>query len=149
MNNNISIIGIGRLGICVSLCLEKIGYNVLGVDTTESYIKNINNKNLHSSEPDVSNLLKESKNFVATQCLEDALKFSDIIFIYVATPSCGGDKHYDHTVLGKVLMSINEKKVENKHIVIGCTVIPGYITNIGNYLIKDFLIEDRTFADDK
>ena len=137
MNNNISIIGIGKLGICVGLCLEKAGYNVLGVDTISSYVNEINEKTLKSPEPSVSNMLENSKNFSATTSLEDALNFSDTIFIYVATPSGGGNKHYDHTVLGKVLMSINERKVQNKHIVIGCTVIPGYITEIGNFLIQD------------
>jgi UDPglucose 6-dehydrogenase len=34
-------------------------------------------------------------------------------------------------------MNINAKKVANKHIVIGCTVIPGYIEGTGNYLIQD------------
>ena len=137
MNTNISVIGIGRLGICVSLCLEKAGYNVLGVDTITSYVDQINDKTLNSSEPRVSDMLKESKNLSATTSLDEALKFSDTIFIYVATPSGGGDRHYDHSVLGKVLMSINERKVENKHIVIGCTVIPGYIREVGNFLIRD------------
>jgi UDPglucose 6-dehydrogenase len=137
MNNNISIIGIGKLGICVGLCLEKAGYNVLGVDTISTYVNEINQKTLKSPEPSVSNMLENSKNFLATTSLEDALNFSNTIFIYVATPSGGGNKHYDHTVLGKVLMSINERKVQNKHIVIGCTVIPGYITEIGNFLIQD------------
>jgi len=137
MSKNISVVGIGRLGICVSLCLEKAGYNVLGVDTITSYVKDINEKTLNSPEPNVTKMLKESKHFSATTCLEDALEFSDVIFIYVATPSGGGNKHYDHTMLGKLLMSINEKKVVNKHIVIGCTVIPGYIKEVGNFLIKD------------
>jgi UDPglucose 6-dehydrogenase len=137
MNNNISIIGIGKLGICVGLCLEKAGYNVLGVDTISTYVNEINEKTLKSPEPNVSNMLENSRNFSATTNLEDALNFSDIIFIYVATPSAGGNKHYDHNVLGKVLMSINERKVKNKHIVIGCTVIPGYIREIGCFLIQD------------
>jgi UDPglucose 6-dehydrogenase len=34
-------------------------------------------------------------------------------------------------------MSINARKVANKHIVIGCTVIPGYIEGVGKYLIQD------------
>ena len=137
MTRNISIIGIGRLGICVALCLEKVGYNILGVDTIESYVKQINDKVIESPEPGVSKMLKESKNFKATTNIDDVIKFSDIIFIYVATPSSGGDKHYDHNVLGKVLLSINERKVKNKHIVIGCTVIPGYIQDVGKFLIKD------------
>lgn len=39
--------------------------------------------------------------------------------------------------LHQVLMNINAKKVANKHIVIGCTVIPGYIEGTGKYLIQD------------
>lgn len=137
MNKNISIIGIGRLGICVGLCLEKVGYNILGVDVFPEYVDKINNKTLISPEPSVTELLKKSKNFKATLNLKDVIEFSNIIFIYVATPSSGGNKHYDHTMLGNVLMNLNKEKVKNKHIVIGCTVIPGYINQIGNFLIKD------------
>lgn len=134
---NISIIGIGRLGICVGLCLEHSGYNVLGVDVVVDYVNSINNKTLDSPEPRVSEMLRESKNFRATTNLDEALKFSDLILIYVATPSSGGDKFYDHTTLGRVLMKINDRKVQDKHVVIGCTVIPGYIRDVGNYLLKD------------
>jgi UDPglucose 6-dehydrogenase len=134
---NISIIGIGRLGICVALCLEKVGYNVLGVDISQQYINKINNKTFVSPEPKVTEMLRKSSNFNATTQLSDALKFSDLILIYVATPSSGGSKFYDHTFLGRVLMSINKNKVSNKHLVIGCTVIPGYIDTVGKYLISD------------
>jgi nucleotide sugar dehydrogenase len=135
--NKISIIGIGRLGLCVALCLEKKGFNIIGVDVFPDYVEKINNKTLISNEPSVMELLKESKNFKATPSMEEALNFSDLILIYVATPSSGGNKHYDHTMLGNVLLNINKKKVQNKHIVIGCTVIPGYINKVGKYLIKD------------
>ena len=136
-NKNISIIGVGRLGICVGLCLEHAGYNVLGVDVFPDYVEKINNKTLFSPEPSVNKMLSDSINFSATTNFDEALVFSDIIFIYVATPSSGGEKFYDHTTLGNILMKINERKVQNKHIVIGCTVTPGYIRDVGNFLIKD------------
>ena len=136
-NKNISIIGVGRLGICVCLCLEHAGYNVLGVDVFPDYVEKINNKTLFSPEPSVNKMLSNSINFSATTNFDEALVFSDIIFIYVATPSSGGEKFYDHTTLGNILMKINERKVQNKHIVIGCTVTPGYIREVGNFLIKD------------
>lgn len=139
MNKNISIIGIGRLGLCVALCLEKAGYNVLGSDVISEYVDKINSKTLNSPEPLVNEYLQTSKNFKATTDFNEVINFSDIILIYVATPSSGGKKHYDHTVLGQVLMKLNNQKVENKHIVIGCTVIPGYIRDVGNFLIMDCL----------
>ena len=36
----ISIIGIGRLGLCLALCFEKSGYEVLGMDLRENYVNN-------------------------------------------------------------------------------------------------------------
>lgn len=137
MSKNISIVGVGRLGICVGLCLEYAGYNVLGVDIFPDYVSKINNKTLQSTEPNVEKMLRESKNFHATTSLEEALAFSDLVLIYVATPSTGGETFYDHTTLGKILMQINKHQVKNKHIVIGCTVIPGYIREVGNTLLKD------------
>lgn len=135
--NNISIIGIGRLGLCTALCFEAKGYNVVGVDTIESYVDNINNKKFKSLEPSVERYLQNSKNLRATTLLKDAIDHSDLIMIYVPTPSVQGPESYDHSILSNVLSSINEYKVENKHVVIGCTIIPGYINNVGRHLIKD------------
>lgn len=136
-HKNISIIGIGRLGICAALVFEKAGYNVCGVDIFPSYVDNVNNKTLNSAEPNVSNYLKESKNFHATLSLDEALEFSDLIFILVATPTGVGVKSYDHSTLSRVLCDINKRRVKDKSVVIGCTVLPGYIRNTGRFLLRD------------
>lgn len=60
-----------------------------------------------------------------------------VLFICVDTPSTGGDRHYDHSKLSGVLQQINKFKPSNKHIMIMCTVMPGYIREVGRYLIKD------------
>ena len=136
-NENLTVIGVGRLGICAALCFEKAGFNVLGVDINEEYVKKLNDKTFESPEPAVSELLKQSKNFKATCCFDEGLKFSDVYLIYVDTPTTPEGTAYDHKNLNKVLSLINAKQVENKHIVICCTVFPGYIENEGKKLIKD------------
>lgn len=136
-DNNITVIGIGKLGICTALCFEHAGYDVLGVDVTQSYVDQINNKKLNSSEPLVNEYLQESKRFKATTSLEEGLEFSDLYFIIVATPSTPHEEAYDHSALSKILFEINKRKVENKHIIICCTVFPGYIRNVGSDLLKD------------
>ena len=40
---NITVIGIGKLGLCFSLILEKYGFNVLGVDVDDIYVYSLNN----------------------------------------------------------------------------------------------------------
>jgi nucleotide sugar dehydrogenase len=134
---NVSVIGIGRLGLCFALVLEKKGFDVCGSDINAAYVRVLNSKQLASPEPGVTQLLTTSRTFKATVSLEEAAKHSDMLFILVDTPSTGGERHYDHSKLGSVLMALNNLKVENKHIVIGCTVLPGYIAKVGRFLLKD------------
>jgi len=134
---NVSVIGIGRLGLCFALVLENKGYNVVGVDLNTPYVKKINSKTLKSNEPRVEELLAASRNLRATESLAEGANHSDALFILVDTPSTGGERHYDHSKLGSVLSALNALKVKNKHIVIGCTVLPGYIAKVGRFLIQD------------
>ena len=136
-HNNITVIGIGRLGLCTALSFEKAGYNVLGVDISSDYVSMLNNKHLRLPEPQVDQFLQNSINFKATCSLDEGLNHSDVYYIMVDTPSTPSKEAYDHSKLGKVLSEINKRKVENKHIVIGCTIFPGYIRTIGKFLLRD------------
>ena len=83
------------------------------------------------------NLLINSKNFTASLELDEGLEHSDIIFIMVKTPNSGSNKFYDHSIVSDLLQKINDKKVENKHIIIGCTLMPKYIDEVGSFLLSD------------
>jgi len=123
----ISVIGIGKLGLCFSLSLEACGYDVLGVDINEPYVNSLNNKTFSSTEPMVSEMLAVSENFVATTVLEKAVKHSDIIFIVVATPSLPSGR-YDHSQIEIVcdnLMTLGAQHTP-KHLIINCTTMPKY-----------------------
>eukprot|EP01126_Amoeba_proteus_P013019 TRINITY_DN1542_c0_g1_i1.p2 TRINITY_DN1542_c0_g1~~TRINITY_DN1542_c0_g1_i1.p2 ORF type:complete len:171 (-),score=18.00 TRINITY_DN1542_c0_g1_i1:736-1248(-) len=124
---NLTVLGVGRLGICVALNSERKGYNVLGVDVIPHYVEQLNNKTFQSPEPYVTQYLQESKNFRATLSLDEGLVFSDKIFLLVATPTGIGEKSYDHSHLSNLLMQI----------VVGCTVLPGYMSTVGRYLLRD------------
>jgi len=134
---NITLIGVGRLGICTALVFEKAGYTVLGVDIIEDYVRKINEKTLDSPEPEVNGYLQASKNFRCSCSMEEGVAFSDMLFVCVDTPSTGGKRHYDVTKLSNVLSKINKLKPSNKHIMIMCTVMPGYIREVGRHLIRD------------
>eukprot|EP01028_Stygiella_incarcerata_P011025 TRINITY_DN603_c0_g1_i2.p2 TRINITY_DN603_c0_g1~~TRINITY_DN603_c0_g1_i2.p2 ORF type:complete len:376 (+),score=113.98 TRINITY_DN603_c0_g1_i2:103-1230(+) len=133
----VSVFGIGKLGICFALVLEKAGYDVLGIDVFPDYCDKVNKKTLKSSEPEVEKLLAASKNLRATTSFDEGIAFSDTYFLMVATPSSGGEKHYDHSVVNRLLSQFNARRLENKHIVIGCTIIPGYIRHVGRLLLRD------------
>jgi len=137
---NITVIGIGKLGLGFSLLLEKYGNFVLGVDIFEDYINNLNNKTIEFHEDGYNNLLKNSKNFFATKDLQQGIEFSDTIYILVQTPNGGSSRYYDHTILSNLLVKISNLNYTNKNIIIGCTVMPGYINQVAKTLLPNCLI---------
>ena len=134
---NITVIGIGKLGLGFALLLEHAGYNVLGVDIFQDYVNRINEKTMEFSEPNYNCLLQKSENLKATTNIDEGLNHSNLIFIIVQTPNGGGSRFYDHSILSNLLEKINNKKPSNKHFIIGCTVMPNYIQDIGKELIKN------------
>ena len=129
-------VGLGRLGLCTALKFEEAGWDVLGSDVFPSYVESINSKTLRSSEPGVEEALRKSRNLRATLSLSEVVNHADILFILVATPTGVGDEAYDTSTLSRVLRDIAALSPKNKHVVICCTVMPGYIANTGSYLLE-------------
>ena len=134
MNKNISIIGVGKLGLCFGLNLERKGFNVIGVDINEEYVTALNNKTFESNEPGVNELLCSSKNIQFTTNVSKALH-NDILFVIVETPSTSEWK-YDHTQIEAVATSLIElgKQDRCKELIISCTTFPGYCDTLHNKL---------------
>ena len=127
----LSLIGIGKLGLCFALTLEKSGYDVLGCDIDESYINAINAKTFKSDEEGVESALQEAINFEATLELKRCVEHSDILFLLVATPSLPNGK-YDHSQIESVVDQLLtfELYSEHKHLVICCTTMPEYCDTV-------------------
>ena len=126
----ISVIGIGRLGLCFALTLDRAEYDVLGVDISPQYVKAVNDKTLKSDEENVERYLQASQNFVATTSLQSAVEFSDMLYVVVATPSLPTGR-YDHSQVDSVvenLIKLGPQK--NKHLIICCTTMPGYCDTV-------------------
>lgn len=123
----VSIIGIGRLGLCWALALENAGYSVLGADISAEYVDSLNIKAFKSEEPEVSERLMRSSSFRATVDIYEATYFSDTLFVFVATPSLP-DGRYDHRQIDSALAHLPTvpPELRPKYVVIGCTVFPGY-----------------------
>jgi nucleotide sugar dehydrogenase len=133
----VTVIGVGRLGLPMALVYEKAGFDVIGVDVSNDYVKALNNRSLKSFEPNVEAYLQSSTSLTATTSLLEGLNHSDIIFIVVPTPNGGGDNHYDCQILGNLFLKINALAPSNKHFIISCTVMPGYIDNTAKLLLSN------------
>lgn len=133
---NISVIGIGKLGLCLSLNLEKNGHSIVAVDINEKYIDSLIKKTFKTSEPFVCEYLNAACNIDFTTNLKNALN-NDIIFIVVQTPSTQEWK-YDHTHIENIVTQLISfgKQNSRKDIIINCTTFPGYCEDLNNRLKK-------------
>ena len=130
----ITIIGVGKLGLCLALNLERAGYDIVAIDTNKDYIEQLKNKTFNSPETGVNGFLKESNKIEFTTDIEQGIK-NDIIFIVVSTPSTQ-DWKYDHTNIDNVLNKLISigKQPQRKELIINCTTFPGYCESISDKL---------------
>jgi nucleotide sugar dehydrogenase len=137
MDKNISIIGVGKLGLCLGLNLEKKGFNITGVDMFEDYIQSLNTKTFNTTEPSVNEYLYKSKNIIFTTELPKALQ-NDTIFVVVRTPSTY-DWKYDHSQIEHIADQLIQlgKQSTRKDLIINCTTFPGYCDTLQEKL-KDY-----------
>ena len=122
----IGLIGAGRLGLCFALLVERAGYTVVASDVREDYIKDLRKGVLGTTEPDVHDLLWNSKNITFTTNNWDVIEQCDLIFTFVATPSLE-DGSYNVSAVDKVVQDIttSSSKLSGKSLVVGCTTNPG------------------------
>tara|TARA_B100001094_G_C18129731_1_gene771525 strand:+ start:193 stop:1293 length:1101 start_codon:yes stop_codon:yes gene_type:complete len=127
----VSVIGVGKLGLCFSLTLEKNGYDVLGLDVNPQYVESLNSRTFKSAEQGVNELLGSANNFKATLSLEDIIDHSSVLFVVVATPSLPNGR-YDHSQVDGLVQSLKDlgPQKNNKELVICCTTMPGYCDQI-------------------
>lgn len=134
--NKIAVVGIGRLGLCFALNLERVGYKVYGIDIDEEYVKQIQTKKITSNEPLVESYLNEAKNFIATTDLSIIEKENlKIIYLVLPTPS-NSDGSFSHEHIDDFIKNFRKNVSTNcqRHIVIGSTVMPGYCDLIAKEL---------------
>lgn len=136
MVNKIAVIGVGKLGICFALNLERAGFEVWGVESNSDYLELLRNGKFDSDEPEVNNMLSQASGLHLTHDLSCIIE-RDVrdIFIMVATPSLP-DGSYDHSQVDRVadrLMQMGDSGLE-RHIYVGCTTMPGYCNGLGHRL---------------
>lgn len=129
MNEKVSVVGLGKLGLGLSLCFAGAGIETLGVDVNEDVVGSINKGKTPIVEPEYQELLtKLGKNFRATTSHTEAIDETDITFILVATPSIG-DGRFSNRYVKSALKSLAEafgKSQKSYHLfVISSTVVPG------------------------
>lgn len=138
--NSISVIGLGKLGLCSAVCFASKGYKVIGVDIDSQRVDLINKGQNPISETDLTKTLKRCKdNLKATTDYKEAISNSQVTFIVVATPS-EADGSFSNQQLEESLKAIGlalKDKNDYHLVVITSTVMPGISEHVGKFILEE------------
>lgn len=132
---NISVFGLGYVGIVAAGCMASEGHQVIGVDPNPTKVDLMNQGVSPIVEQDIGKLVKSAvslKRLTATHSVADAVNATQLLLICVGTPSerTGAlDLRYVRKVceeIGVALRNIDDYKV----IVIRSTILPGSMRNL-------------------
>ena len=86
--HRVSVVGLGKLGLPLTVCLASKGFQVIGVDIDERKVNAINSGISPVRETNLQETLARHKDsIVATLDYDYALKNSDVTFVFTNTPS--------------------------------------------------------------
>lgn len=135
----ISIVGIGKLGLCTAACLAHKGYKVIGVDVNPGVVQAVNNGKSPIYEPGLDELMKHPQGHLsATHDCRYAIENSEITFIIVPTPS-EQDGSFSTKYVEEASRDIasNLKQKDDFHIIaLVSTVTPGTTDGVVKSLLE-------------
>jgi UDPglucose 6-dehydrogenase len=134
---SIGVIGIGKLGLCMTLSLEASGYNLVCYEKNKELASAISNKTLETIEPGVKECLEASKNITMVSSLSPIYTLPSI-FVVVATPSLN-DGSYNHSAIDEVVENLlmlnkNSPNYDDKLLVISSTTMPLFCNTVQDRL---------------
>lgn len=137
--NRISIVGIGKLGLCMAASLASRGYQVIGADVRRDLVDKINQGECPIQEPGLADLIKKhSAQIRATTSVTEAVQESEITFVVVATP-LKADHRFSNAYLEKAIQEMGQalRGKKDRHVVaITSTVMPGTLESLIKPLLE-------------
>ncbi len=103
---NLSVFGLGKLGLCSAACFASRGHNVIGVDTDMEVVRRLRAGECPVDETGLEGLLEScGDNLHVTEDAAEAVSESDVILIIVPTPS-GADGRFCNGYVESVLRTV-------------------------------------------
>ena len=137
---NISVVGLGKLGLCLAACFAEKGYQVTGIDIDKNKIALINEGENPIQETGLTQLINKCKNNLkATSDYGETILNSQVTFVVVATPS-EADGSFSNEQLEKTLRKIGavlKEKNDYHLVVITSTVMPGTTEHLAKFTLEE------------
>ena len=132
----IAIYGLGYVGLTAAACLTKEGHQVLGVDVSETKVREVNSGYSPIEEPGLAELLRsglENKLLRAVNDPTGEINACDLAIVCVGTPSAPDGSHnmsYIAEVSRQISRAIDPERRTPLTVVYRSTIRPGTVDTI-------------------
>ena len=132
---DISVFGLGYVGVVTAACLAREGHEVIGVDISEEKVNLINAGHSPVIENDIEELIRAvvaQKNLRTTIMHDEAIKNSDMAIVCVGTPSKrdgGLETSHVETVARQIGAALRDRS-RPFAVVLRSTTVPGTTRNL-------------------
>lgn len=140
---NVSIFGLGYVGVVSAACLAKDGHHVIGVDIEQTKVDLIDQGKMPIIEKDIGEIIRQAVQagrLRATTNTAEAVNHTELSMVCVGTPSqLNGNLNtkYVRRVCEGVGAAIREK-TERHVVVIRSTILPGTMQNVVIPTLEEF-----------
>ncbi|MDI6820366.1 MAG: nucleotide sugar dehydrogenase [Candidatus Hodarchaeaceae archaeon] len=138
-NFTLAVIGLGRVGLPLSLVFASKGVNVTGVDVNPDTINNLERGVVTVREEGIEELFNkalENRKFSVTTDAAGAINKADVVIVTVGTPLTQ-DLRPNFSQLYQALGAISSQSLEGKLIVLRSTVPPGTTEGVTCKFLKE------------
>lgn len=128
----VCVLGLGRVGLPLSIVLARSGLRVIGVDADEHIVTAIRKGEMPFYHPEIQNWLIEVLRtgfFTASTAPKESIKESDIIILAVGTPT-GPQQQFDYSQFHSAFGKVKAADLANKAIIVRFTSFPGTLTQV-------------------
>ncbi len=140
------VVGTGYVGLITGACFAEFGYETICVDKDQNRISKLKNAKCPFFEPGIDNLLNkhlnDTKLLSFTSSLETAVKYADVIFITVGTPSKRLENEADLSAVWEVAKEISHH-IKNYCVVVTKSTVPVGTTTKVKEIIEMKLAKDK------
>jgi UDPglucose 6-dehydrogenase len=122
----LTVIGAGYLGITHAACMASLGFEVLGVDTDQGKVGQLNAGRLPIFEPGLDELLRaglDAGRVRFTTSYREAAAFGNVHFICTGTPPQPGSDHADLSQVNRCVAEL-APLLDRPSLVVGKSTVP-------------------------
>jgi nucleotide sugar dehydrogenase len=128
----VSVFGLGRIGLPTALMFTKAGYSVNGVDIDKGLLEDLQEGDTFVDEPGLPELLDEAleKGLIEfTSDFQDAIRSSDILIICVPTP-VSENKVPDYSAIRDISLKIGNNIKKGQIVICESSISPTTIRDV-------------------